>query len=315
MLGLFSKKKESLWVYEARQDGHVIGTFPTSAMAERKLKEKGGGTIRPRKTTAEEAETVRKISRKLKWKPKEPEAPGMAVLARNVSGSTIKKESEFCTSIGGEVPITQNPVFVIDSAHISGYTVDNPFALNLLPKELRSRENITYVADSAALKRAAKGIDTKSSYTVSLGSFLLVFDNGKYPITVDVTEATMRNAPDIDFETYAWITPSSLKRSLTEIKKISDYAVFVLDKDTFVHVFAEDDGKRLCDCALGLANGSGLRYLESRYPVAELLRVCNLFKECSDVKISFDTDFPLRFDGERGGRKVMAIVAPRINST
>ena len=48
------------------------------------------------------------------------------------------------------------------------------------------------------------------------------------------------------------------------------------------------------------------------YQVAELLRVCNLFKDCSDVKISFDTDFPLRFDWERGGRKVMAVVAPRV---
>ena len=65
------------------------------------------------------------------------------------------------------------------------------------------------------------------------------------------------------------------------------------------HVFLEND----------TANGFGLRYL-----VAELLRVCNLFKECSDVKISFDTDYPLRFDGERGGRKVMAVVAPRIQN-
>lgn len=119
---------QSPWVYEALDPGKkVLGTFPTAAMAERKLRELGiEGTIRPSKRTVEEALEIAKQARKPrllrgKTKTKPIVAPKKSKKAvavpeqkqlyvGTVHGGQLKAFIDKFCAIGGSIPLIENPM-------------------------------------------------------------------------------------------------------------------------------------------------------------------------------------------------------------
>ena len=333
MFRLFSKKQTNEWVYEALdRQRKMIGIFPTASMAERFLKEQGGGTIRPRKVSPAEAEEIAKKARTRRKgiaipprAEKPAKAPVPAVRGKiigRMSGSQLKHDIEVYSAIGGKIPLGENPVTVIDETHVSAYETENPFGLQMfsggeMPPGLRSpAEGMSKVVDSTELKRAAKIISAKKTYDISIQGRDLVFDDGKDTIRVPITDDTSHRIGffDTDLEVYVWVTGSNFHNLAKSMAKVSDCIYIGVANDGFVHMWAEDDGIKIMDTAVGLADGFSVRTFTSCYPSKYLTKMSAMFKGIQDVKAEFGEDYPIRFLFEDNGRRFRGMVAPRIEN-
>lgn len=326
MFKMWNRKKESEWVYEAvDMKRNVIGSFPSPAMAERRLKECGGGTIRPRKVSAEEGREVAKKARKSRGRvliPPKAEKPVIrkaeGIPVKRIPGKLIREMAELYCAIGGNIPLMQNPMIVIDPAHISAYKTDNPFGLEIfagdrISKALKCSEGMRKVIDSADLKRAARNMSAKKTYDLILEDSALVFTDGNERYYLPISEDRIGSDPfKLDMWIYVWVTGKAFYDRVKAIPKGCEYLCLGVEKDGFVHMWTEFDGEKENDVAIGLADGD-VRMFTSRYPTPFVKNIASMFRKCKDVKIEFMEDYPARFVFENE-RRFEAMVAPRLES-
>lgn len=332
---LFSKNAKSSWAFEAiDRKGKVVAILPSIPMAERKVKEIGGGTIRPVKSTPDEVADIRKKAAKrrkgigIRTKPgKSAERPAISRVSGTMliraTGQRIRDFAEVHCALGGNLPLVQNPAIVMEESRMAAYRCDNPllgldlFSKVMDPKQLMgSNDRLRKVIDSTDLKKVAKNLDPKQTYDVVFLGDRLHIGNERYGWNLEVKEDSVFNDPfRIDLDVYCWATTARFHKTVKEITKSCAYATIAMERDGFVHLYGEDDdGKPVMKTAIGTGEGYSAHTCKATFNSKMLLKVATMFKKAGEVKIEIEEDYPVKFTFEIEGRKYEAMIAPRIGA-
>ena len=250
-------------------------------------------------------------------KPVIRKAEGIPV--KRIPGKLIREMAELYCAIGGNIPLMQNPMIVIDPAHVSAYKADNPFGLEMfsgdkLPRALRCQDpGWRKVINSADLKRAARNMSSKKTYDLILEDSALVFTDGDERYALPISEDRVAMDPfKIELDVYVWVTGKAFYDRVKALGKDCEYLCLGVEKDGFVHMWIESDDGKENDVAIGLADGN-VRMFTSRYPTPFVKNIASMFRKCRDVKIEFMENYPAKFVFENG-KRFEAMVAPRIEN-